>query len=241
MTAPTSIHESAARLRKAVCSVAVCSRESSTAGYCRSHYRYWNRTGTVPTHALPDRTIPQCTVDECDRSARTRGWCDTHYARWVATGTEPTGPIAPTDLVERFWIKVAKGGPGECWLWTSTTGGNGKYGQFSVNGRFMAAHRFAYELLVGPIPEGLDLDHVKARGCRSTLCVNPAHLEPVTRRENLLRGDTFIAENAAKTHCPQGHPLAGGNLLASNLGRRQCRTCKQARDRIAHHARKASA
>ncbi len=89
----------------------------------------------------------------------------------------------------------------------------------------MLAHRFAYELTVGPIPKGLTIDHVRERGCILELCCNPAHLEPVTLQENLLRGGTFQAANAAKTHCPRGHPYAGGNLYVRPDGSRRCRTC----------------
>ena len=120
----------------------------------------------------------------------------------------------------RFWLKVEK--TETCWLWTAGRVWNG-YGQFKVAGRHVYAHRFAYELLVGPIPEGLTIDHL----CRVRHCVNPAHLEPVTSRENTLRGDTPAARNAAKTHCPQGHPLEAGNLRLSELrrGGRACLIC----------------
>lgn len=87
-------------------------------------------------------------------------------------------------LAERFWSKVDRdGGPDCCWPWLAARA-NG-YGKFYVDGRMVRAHRFAYELLVGPIPEGLVLDHL----CAVTFCVNPAHLEPVTQRENARRGD----------------------------------------------------
>ena len=94
------------------------------------------------------------------------------------------------------------------------------------------AHRFAYELLVGPIPEGLTLDHVKARGCTSTLCVNPAHLEPVTNEVNILRGIGFPALNAGKSTCPKGHPYSEGNTYLWH-GSRYCRICQ----RDQHHER----
>lgn len=85
------------------------------------------------------------------------------------------------DLASRFWLRVHK--TDDCWLWTSTL--RRGYGRFWIApGRFVPAHRFAYELLVGPIPEGLELDHL----CRNPACVNPAHLDPVTHRENVRRG-----------------------------------------------------
>lgn len=122
---------------------------------------------------------------------------------------------------ERFWAKVRK--TESCWLWASTINSSG-YGAFSADSTDVLAHRFAYELLVGPIPAGLVLDHL----CRVRHCVNPAHLEPVTVVENLRRGESFSAQNAAKTHCPAGHPYDAGNTIVRR-GRRECRACVAAR------------
>ena len=134
--------------------------------------------------------------------------------------------------IDRFMEKVRLDESG-CGLWTSvTTWAN--YGRFKVNGRFVQAHRWAYEYFKGPIPPGLQLDHL----CRNRNCVNPAHLEPVTNRENLLRGDTLSARNTAKTHCPQGHPYAGDNLYIDPFGKRQCRTCVAYRNRLYYAHRK---
>lgn len=118
----------------------------------------------------------------------------------------------------RMWSRVEHSG--DCWLWTGATA-NG-YGRIRIGGRSVSTHRAAYELLIGPIPDGLQIDHL----CRNKLCCNPAHLEPVTVRENLLRGDTFNARNAAKTVCHLGHPLSGDNLYIA-VGRRHCRTCRR--------------
>jgi hypothetical protein len=128
---------------------------------------------------------------------------------------------------ERFWAKVAFGAAGGCWLWTGSKSTG--YGLFAVGStldesrRKVRAHRWSYEALKGAIPAGLDLDHL----CRVRACVNPDHLEPVTRGENARRGDAG-AHLAAKTHCPQGHPYSGDNLyIRPSDGARECRTCKR--------------
>lgn len=106
-----------------------------------------------------------------------------------------------------------------CWIWRGRPDKNG-YGHLKINGRGVKAHRYGYELLVGPIPDGMQLDHL----CRNRLCVNPTHLEPVTSRENTLRGQTLAASQAAQTHCIHGHPLFGENLRMCGR-KRVCRTC----------------
>jgi hypothetical protein len=126
--------------------------------------------------------------------------------------------MTPTD---RFWAKVDR--TDGCWLWTAGRDGPG-YGQLKVDEQTVKAHRFSYELHVGPIPDGLELDHL----CRVRHCVNPAHLEPVTHAENCRRG-TVGQNMATKTHCPQGHPYEGDNLAIDRNGSRRCRAC--ARDR----------
>jgi len=103
---------------------------------------------------------------------------------------------------ERFWARVERNGPNGCWLWTGATDGNvPPYGSFWTGHCHTGAHRFAYEALVGPIPDGLVIDHL----CRVRHCVNPAHMAPVTTGENVLRGESPSAKQARKTHCPNGH------------------------------------
>lgn len=126
-------------------------------------------------------------------------------------------------MVDRFNIKWVADEETGCWVWTSTRSRKG-YGRFRSSGRQVQAHRFAYELHVGSIPEGLQLDHL----CRNTSCVNPEHLEPVTNKENTLRGGNRAAVNARKTHCDRGHPLEGDNLRVSSSGRRICKACRNA-------------
>ena len=150
---------------------------------------------------------------------------------------------SPGAAEARFWPKVDKDGPvpayrpdlGPCWLWTAATDRDG-YGRFSVHSRRLVyAHRFAYESLVGPIADGLTIDHL----CRVPPCVNTDHLEPVTRGVNVLRGISPSALAAKKTHCLRGHPFDAENT-ALRRGQRCCRTCKRAQRR-AYSARKRAA
>ena len=109
---------------------------------------------------------------------------------------------------------------GDCIVWTGTTNNRG-YGMIGVADKDVLAHRLAYELARGPIPEGLTLDHL----CRNRICVNPAHLEPVTMRENIRRG----IKGVLTTHCPQGHAYDAENTYITESGWRVCRTCKRER------------
>jgi hypothetical protein len=118
--------------------------------------------------------------------------------------------------IEKFMRRVFIEADG-CWRWVGSINPRSGYGLF---GHRAYAHRWSYEHHVGVIPEGLDIDHL----CRNRYCVNPDHLEAVTRRTNLVRGATLIAANVNKTHCPQGHPYEGANLIMDGTGRK-CRVC----------------
>lgn len=122
-------------------------------------------------------------------------------------------------VMDRFWRKVNK--TDTCWLWTAGVTGRGGYGAFCVNYKMIPAHRYSYTILKGEIPERMELDHL----CRNRRCVNPDHLEPVTREENWRRGQTPSSLNAKKTHCLRGHPFEGDNLIV-RTGGRGCRECK---------------
>lgn len=120
-------------------------------------------------------------------------------------------------LIDRVMRRVEYDTVGGCWLWTGAVNQNG-YSRFSSrNTGPYAGHRLAYELLCEPIPEGMELDHK----CRVRCCVNPAHLEPVTREENIARGV------AARTHCKRGHAFTPENMLANApWAPRVCRLCR---------------
>ena len=107
-----------------------------------------------------------------------------------------------------------------CWVWSGrlTTPG---YATYYLEGQYMNIHRYAYELWKGPIPEGLTIDHL----CRVRCCVNPDHLEAVSHRENLLRGESPSARNHQKTHCFRGHLFDDVNTRFNKRGSRDCRQC----------------
>ncbi|WP_414654850.1 HNH endonuclease [Iamia sp.] len=175
--------------------------------------------------------------------------------------TKPV-PMLTLDQVARFWAKVdTSGGVDACHPWTGqrmTRGGGlhtdtpsspdplisvhapgGRqdgYGVVEIAGSRMRAHRVAYTLTCGPIPDGLTIDHVKARGCRLRSCCNVRHLEPVTTQVNTLRGDGPSAIHARKTACVHGHDLTPENTWISKRGYRYCRTCN--RHRVAAHKRR---
>ena len=133
-------------------------------------------------------------------------------------------PRAAASLVQspRWTIKTQHQSDG-CIVWTGATIPTG-YGQIVLGGTVVRAHRVAWVARNGSdIPDGLVIDHL----CGNRSCVNVDHLQVVTQRENVLRGDTIIAAAAKRTHCPQGHPLTGSNLVASSAHRR-CRTCSLA-------------
>lgn len=104
----------------------------------------------------------------------------------------------------------------ECWLWQGSSSHG--YGTITEDGKRYRVHRLSYEYFIGPIPDGLQLDHL----CRNTLCIRPDHLEPVTNFENTLRGENFIAEQVRRTHCPRGHPYD-----MTTGGKRKCSICQR--------------
>lgn len=150
-----------------------------------------------------------------------------HYKRWWRNG-DPVGlrNFSGVPIGERILASVCKNDDG-CWVWTGPKVRRGGYGALAVKGRTAVAHRLAYEEFVGPIPEGLQLDHL----CRVTLCCNPEHLEPVTPRENSLRSESLPAINARKTHCIHGHEFNTENTYwrRDRPGCRQCKACERER------------
>lgn len=175
-----------------------------------------------------------CNVDACEGTHYARGYCKKHYARLLTFGDPLHTKGTPHGLtpLERFMRHVTVGAEGECWIWTGTRAGTGqrhglwreKPGMASVG-----AHVWIYTAVVGPVPPGMVLDHFE---CDRPVCVNPAHLRPVTHRENTLRGDSFAAWNAAKTHCVHGHEFTPENTYM-HRGKRHCRACRARSWRVA--------
>lgn len=143
--------------------------------------------------------MTRCEVDECERATQYgRLMCASHWMRqWRHGDPLAGGPPRDDSITERFMRYVAVSDDG-CWLWSGqlTNGARGGYGRFVFKHRRTVAHRVSYELFVGAVPEGLELDHL----CRVRRCVNPAHLEPVTRAENSRRA--WVARHVRDT-CEQ--------------------------------------
>jgi len=153
-------------------------------------------------------------------------------------GSRPGPKSRPVE--ERFWEKVGPhDDPTKCWLWLAATiksnHGGATYGCFRIGKKMVLAHRLSYEMHYHvTIPEGMTIDHVKVRGCTSTLCVNPHHLEVVTSRVNTLRGVTVAAKEAQQIYCVRGHPFNKENTYVYPDGGRRgrrCRVCHRERNR----------
>ena len=169
-----------------------------------------------------------CQVEGCENQVliKSRQLCRTHYQRFRKTGNPLLGRRdvywSLNSWTERFWSNVDKST--DCWMWIAAKNDRG-YGQFTSRmepHNTIYAHRVAYELQHGSIPEGLELDHL----CRHPACVNPDHLEAVSHVVNCRRGSRPM-----QTHCKHGHEFTPENTYVKPNGHRFCKECKRTRDR----------
>lgn len=142
-----------------------------------------------------------------DENDRRRGRVKGQPMKFILNHNGKTKRNTLTDILTRVEPVTESG----CWIWMGYVG-TGGYAQVHIAGKHWRVHRYLYEQLVGPIPSGLEIDHV----CRVKCCVNPAHIEPVTPSQNISR------QRASRTHCKRGHPL---NTKLSNW----CQVCLSAR------------
>lgn len=126
-------------------------------------------------------------------------------------------------LLEKLQANIKVDKHTNCWVWMAWRSHDG-YGRMRLGKKKPFVHRVMYELIKGKIKLGLFIDHL----CRNRACCNPDHLEPVTLKVNILRGDSFSAQKARQTHCKYNHPLSGDNLVITKDGHRHCKICKNA-------------
>ena len=218
------------------CRIDDCGGKSVGQGLCRKHYTRWWVHGDPSV--VVDQSRGVCSIEGCERPHKARGVCQTHYRRLQRHGDTDTVQRAhrmgsPED---RFWAQVDQVGPvpehrpelGRCWVWTGLLSRYG-YGQIAVNQRSIHAHTWGYGRFIGPVPDGRELDHL----CRNRACVRFDHLEPVTHRENVLRGVAPSAVHARQTCCSAGHPFTHDNTYRTRVGHRRCKTCHKVWTRAA--------
>ena len=177
-----------------------------------------------------------CTVEGCTAECRngTSPYCEKHYSRWKRHGDPNVVLKDHTPPEERWKTSYVVDEDTGCWNWTGTKSrGYGVISCGANNNR--PAHVFVYEQVVGPVPDGMELDHV----CRNKGCVNPdlKHLEPVTHLVNVRRGEAGIA-NSSKTKCKWGHEFTPANTVYNKRGQRNCAACTRRLQREAMRKRR---
>lgn len=172
------------------CTVDGCENRHRCKGYCDKHYQRWRKHGD-PLHAqVQVSRRGTCEVDGCTSPIKARRLCCRHYQRWKNHGDPTAGepPRIVGDDLARLLAKADTTDPDGCWLWGASINADG-YGIFRYDGAMRGAHRVAYLLLAGPVPDGHEIDHL----CSVRHCVNPAHMEPVTHEENVRRSSRWAA------------------------------------------------
>ncbi|MFG2677063.1 HNH endonuclease signature motif containing protein [Streptomyces sp. NPDC048445] len=222
------------RLRRiplsATCSEDGCDKPVDSKGRCSYHYGKHHRD-----------TAPLCAVEGCPnpRAAASHGLCQKHLYRKRRYG-DPlvVQQIQNGDLKARLTRLIDRRAPEECWPWTGAVSKRGYAYTKGTESRdsHALAHRLVYETFVGPIPDGLTIDHLCHRaeeckggfGCPHRRCCNPSHLAPEDSVANTMRGNSPSAINARKTHCQNGHAFNAVNTSVSRTGKRTCRPCRAA-------------
>lgn len=227
---------------KGICCLPGCERSHSAHGFCAAHAERFRRDGYRMSirpigRPIGGRERQFCAIVGCDRQCEGRGYCVKHLQRLKRHG-DPNRTDLQWDALLRLGALMAVD-DADCWVWIGKSLTRFGHAGWTVEGERWLVHRWTYVHFIGPIDDGLVLDHL----CRRPSCVNPWHLEPVTQRENVARAMTAITTiNSNKTHCKYGHLLAGANLLRTRNGSRparQCRICRNRRAREYQQRRRA--
>lgn len=176
-------------MEKTLCSIEGCHRASRKRTWCTTHYNRWRAHGDPHYKVV---TPENCTLEGCGNPHKARGYCNAHWIRFRKYGS-PTGSHVPKTVSERMEEYTLKG-PG-CWIWQAQVDWTG-YGKLSLGGRSgrpYQAHRIAYEMANGPIPDGLFIDHI----CHNRACVNPSHLRLATNKQNMENPSGLRSDNTS--------------------------------------------
>lgn len=183
------------------CELLSCSRRHYARGLCGPHYGRWMRTGDVKEHTPVKEWRTGCEVIWCNRRHRSKGLCGMHYGRMRASGTLEAGAYRRT-FEQVFEGKLSR--QGDCLVWTGLRNPQG-YGQVSWRGKTLSAHRFMWEKHNGPIPEGIEIDHI----CHNPPCVELKHIRLATRKENARYRWGAMPNNASGIRGVTYHPTSG--------------------------------
>lgn len=178
------------------CSVFGCTSKQEKRQWCEKHYRQ---------HLIASN--PPCSIDGCNRNAEKRGWCNKHYRRWQKSGHPETGNRRFSDPEKSFAYRTRR--QGHCLIWTGSKNQNG-YGTIRINGVPIPAHRYAWERVNGPIPEGMMVDH---KNCYNPACCNVEHLRLATDQQNKFNRPS--AQNNSSTGTRNVYPC--GNVWRVQL------------------------